>query len=190
MKKLIYSGMMILSLAVFMTSCADEAKTAADKVAGAANTAVDATKDAANATANAAKKAADAVVPTGPLTTMEFSESTFDFGTVDEGEKVSHTYSFTNTGKEPLIISNAKGSCGCTVPQWPKEPIAPGAKGEVTVEFNSKNKKGKRNQKVTLTANTEPAQSFIYLTGEVTPDPNAAPKATPNAAQPKIQVNQ
>ena len=190
MKKLIYSGMMILGFAVFMTSCADEAKTAANKVTDAAGTVASTTKDAASAAAKTVGDAAKAVVPTGPLTSMEFGESTFDFGTVDEGEKVSHTYAFINTGKEPLIISNAKGSCGCTVPQWPKEPIAPGAKGEVTVEFNSKNKKGKRNQKVTLTSNTEPAQTFIYLTGEVTPDPNAKPPATPNAAQPKIQVNQ
>jgi len=89
-------------------------------------------------------------VPAGPVTTVAFAENgTFDFGTVTEGEIVSHTFSFTNTGSEPLIISDAKGS------------------------FNSKNKKGARNQKVTITANTNPAQSFIYLTGTVNPDPNA-----------------
>ena len=98
---------------------------------------------------------------------MEFQYKQFDFGKIQEGEKVSHTYQFTNTGAEPLLISNAKGSCGCTVPQFPKEPIAPGESGEITVVFNSKSKKGKRNQKVTITANTSPAQTFIYLTGEV-----------------------
>ena len=112
--------------------------------------------------------------PAGPTTTMTFKETTFDFGSVPEGEKVSHTYNFTNTGNEPLILSNAKGSCGCTVPKWPKEPIAPGESGEIVVEFNSKNKKGKRNQKVTITANTDPAQTFIYLTGEVQPGEGAA----------------
>ncbi len=113
-------------------------------------------------------------VPAGPLTTIEFAESTFDFGTVTEGEMVRHTYSFTNTGSEPLIVSDAKGSCGCTVPSKPTEAIAPGGKGEIVVEFNSKAKKGQRNQKVTLTANTNPPQTFIYLTGMVNPDPNAA----------------
>jgi hypothetical protein len=105
--------------------------------------------------------------PTGPTTTMEFAETTFDFGTVEDGEVVAHTYNFKNTGSEPLILSDAKGSCGCTVPKWPREPIAPGASGNITVEFNSKGKGGKRNQKVTITANTNPPQTFIYLTGEV-----------------------
>ncbi len=108
-----------------------------------------------------------AAAPTGPTTTMEFNETTFDFGTVQDGEMVSHTYKFKNTGSEPLILSDAKGSCGCTVPKWPREPIAPGGSGEITVEFNSKGKGGKRNQKVTITANTNPPQTFIYLTGEV-----------------------
>lgn len=113
-------------------------------------------------------------VPTGPVTTIAFADNgSFDFGTVTEGEIVSHTFSFTNTGSEPLIISDAKGSCGCTVPSKPTAPIAPGEDGEITVQFNSKNKKGARNQKVTVTANTNPAQSFIYLTGTVNPDPNA-----------------
>lgn len=122
--------------------------------------------------------AAQPAAPAGPTTTMTFEETEFDFGTVNDGEKVSHTYTFTNTGDEPLILSNAKGSCGCTVPSWPREPIAPGATGEITVEFNSKNKKGKRNQKVTITANTNPPQSFIYLKGEVMPNANATPAVT------------
>ena len=122
--------------------------------------------------------AAQPAAPAGPTTTMTFEETEFDFGTVNEGEKVSHTYTFTNEGDEPLILSNAKGSCGCTVPSWPREPIAPGATGEITVEFNSKNKKGKRNQKVTITANTNPPQSFIYLKGDVTPSAGAAPAVT------------
>lgn len=118
--------------------------------------------------------------PVGPTTVMAFTETTFDFGTVNEGEKVAHTYKFKNTGNEPLILSDAKGSCGCTVPDWPREPIAPGAEAEVVVEFNSKGKKGKRNQKVTITANTNPPQTFIYLTGEV-----LSTEAAPN-----IQVTQ
>ena len=120
---------------------------------------------------------AQPAVPAGPTTSVSFNETTFDFGSVAEGELVSHTYTFTNTGNEALVLSDAKGSCGCTVPKWPREPIAPGQSGEITVEFNSKNKKGKRNQKVTLTANTNPPQTFIYLTGEVLAAEGAAAPA-------------
>jgi hypothetical protein len=123
----------------------------------------------------------EAAAPTGPTTVIEFAETTFDFGTVQDGEMVSHTYRFKNTGNEPLILSDAKGSCGCTVPKWPREPIAPGGSGEIVVEFNSKGKGGKRNQKVTLTANTNPPQTFIYLTGEVVGG---------DSGQPSIQVTQ
>lgn len=111
-------------------------------------------------------------IPNGPITEITFTETEFDFGTVNEGEKISHVFTFKNTGDVPLILSSAKGSCGCTVPRWPKEPILPGETASIEVSFNSKNKKGKRNQKVTLTANTNPAQSFLYLKGEVLYDVN------------------
>ncbi|MCB0598265.1 MAG: DUF1573 domain-containing protein [Phaeodactylibacter sp.] len=133
----------------------------------------------ADPNAAAQPAAQEAAVPTGPTTVMSFEETEFDFGTVAEGEKVSHTYKFKNSGDEPLILSNAKGSCGCTVPSWPREPIPPGGEGVVTVEFNSQNKKGKRNQKVTITANTNPPQTFIYLKGEVQgKEGDAAPMVT------------
>jgi len=125
------------------------------------------TKD--DATKADAKSAAKGIVsPTGPTTAMNFGESSFDFGTIDEGEKVSHVYKFENTGNEPLVISNAKGSCGCTVPKWPKNPIAPGESGEILVTFNSKGKTGKQTKRVTITANTDPAQTFLTITGQVT----------------------
>lgn len=124
--------------------------------------------------ANNATKTPAAEVPTGPTTTIEFEESEFDFGTIDEGEKVSHTYKFTNTGNEPLIIKDAKGSCGCTVPSWPKDPIAPGGTGEMLVEFNSKGKSGSQNKRVTITANTNPGQTFINIKGQVNKAETAA----------------
>jgi hypothetical protein len=102
-----------------------------------------------------------------PTATIEFEELTYDFGTVEEGTKVTHVFTFTNTSNEPLILSGVRGSCGCTVPQWPKAPVMPGETASITVEFNSKNKRGERRQKVTITANTEPAQTFIYLTGKI-----------------------
>lgn len=107
--------------------------------------------------------------PAGPMTDILFDEETFDFGTILEGEIIAHTFTFTNTGEEPLLISSAKGSCGCTVPAWPKDPIAPGETASITVEFNSKGKRGRRNQKVTITANTTLPQTFIYLTGDIEP---------------------
>jgi len=155
-------------MAVLAVSCASDASTAAADGKAALTTGADAVAKSVSDAATSAPTAKPAV-PTGPTTVMSFDATEFDFGTVDEGEKVSHSFSFKNTGDEPLILSNAKGSCGCTVPKWPKEPIPPGEDGEVTVEFNSKNKKGKRNQKVTITANTNPPQSFIYLKGEVNP---------------------
>ena len=107
--------------------------------------------------------------------TINFEETEFDYGTVDQGEKVNHIYKFKNTGSEPLIISNAKGSCGCTVPSWPKEPIPVGGTGEIAVQFDSKGKKGNQSKRVTLTANTDPAQTFLTIKGVVNAPEGEAP---------------
>ena len=182
--------LVVLALAAFafLASCnedgsADVRDAARDAVASTTSAANDAANMVKDGAQNAATTVANAV-PSGPTTVMSFDETTFDFGTVTEGEKVSHTYAFKNTGDEPLILQNAKGSCGCTVPQWPREPIPSGESGSITVEFNSKGKKGPRNQKVTITANTDPVQSFVALVGEVTPAAGA------ETAAPQIQVNQ
>ncbi|MEN0005223.1 MAG: DUF1573 domain-containing protein [Bacteroidota bacterium] len=161
----IKSGLFVLLAVVLVASCQNTNTDAVD--AARQRVENNAVQPANPTTATQQPAAQQPAVPAGPTTEMTFAETTFDFGTVEEGEKVAHTYSFKNTGNEPLILSNAKGSCGCTVPKWPREPIAPGDSAEITVEFNSKNKKGKRNQKVTITANTNPPQTFIYLTGEV-----------------------
>lgn len=105
--------------------------------------------------------------PSEPTAAITIEESIHDFGVVEEGTIVSQVFTFTNTSDQPLVISDARGSCGCTVPQWPHEPIQPGETASLTVEFDSKGKQGKRNQRVTLTANTSPPQTFLYLTGEV-----------------------
>ena len=105
--------------------------------------------------------------PAGPTTTMSFDNLEYDYGTITSGEKVQYAYKFKNTGSEPLIISNAKGSCGCTVPEWPKEPIAPGASSEILVQFDSSNKSGNQSKRVTLTSNTNPAQTFLTIKGVV-----------------------
>ena len=103
----------------------------------------------------------------GPTTTMQFEETVFDWGTIDEGDKISHIFTFTNTGDLPLIIKDAKGSCGCTVPVWPKDPILPGEKAVLEVQFNSKGKPGMQNKRITITANTDPAQTYLNIKGEV-----------------------
>lgn len=120
-----------------------------------------------NANENAPAKAKKVALPAGPLTTFEFETPEFNFGSVQEGEVVTHTFKFKNTGNEPLIISNAKASCGCTVPSWPKAPIPVGGSEEIVVKFNTKGKKNMQAKKVTITANTNPAQTFITLKGEV-----------------------
>jgi len=100
-------------------------------------------------------------------TTIEFEETTFDFGTITSGEKVNYVYKFTNTGDNPLLITMAKGSCGCTVPSWPKEPIMPGESGDIEVQFNSKGKSGRQSKRITITANTDPAQTYLTITGDL-----------------------
>lgn len=98
---------------------------------------------------------------------ITFDEKAYEFGEVAEGEVVEHTFSFTNTGKAPLIIQGARSTCGCTVPSWPEGPIAPGETGSLHVRFDTKNKKSRQVKPVTVTANTYPATTQVYLRGFV-----------------------
>lgn len=102
-------------------------------------------------------------------TTIKFDEYSHDFGTINEGDSPEHIFSFTNTGDNPLILEKCKGSCGCTVPNCPKNPIAPGEKGEIKVVFNSKGKKNSQTKKVTVTGNTDPGQTILTIKAQVTP---------------------
>lgn len=106
-------------------------------------------------------------IPEGSITTIKYEDADYDFGVADEGTVVKHVYKFTNTGTEPLVISNAKGSCGCTVPTWPKQPVPPGGKSEIVVEFNTKGKPGRQSKQVTVTANTNPTDTHLEIHGEV-----------------------
>ncbi len=112
---------------------------------------------------------ADEPTDTVNVAKMVFDQELYNFGEVDEGDIVKHTFTFTNSGKQPLLISNARSTCGCTVPQWPREPIAPGEKGEIKVEFNTKNKKNAQTKPITITANTYPATTKVSLKGFVKP---------------------
>lgn len=98
---------------------------------------------------------------------MKFEKETHDFGKIKQGEKVTYAFKFTNTGKTPLIIKDAVATCGCTKPEWPNTPIQPGAEGQVKVTFDSAAKMGLQDKQITITANTNPAQSMVHLIGEV-----------------------
>ena len=112
--------------------------------------------------------------PEGPLPTIEFETTDHDFGTINEGDVVKYTYKFRNTGEAPLIIQNAQGSCGCTVPAWTKDPIPAGGEGVITAEFNSAGKPNVQNKTVTVTANTWPKQTVLRFKAMVTPKDGAA----------------
>ena len=159
-------GFSLFALMLLFGAIACSQDTAAEDEAAAEETAVTTSSSTGDITVSSEPPAPE--VPAGPVTMVSFAENEFDFGTVDSGEKVEHDYSFTNTGTEDLIISNAKGSCGCTVPDWPKEPIPPGESGVIKVVFDSKGKKGPQSKRVTITANTNPPQSFLTIKGEVT----------------------
>ena len=99
--------------------------------------------------------------PEGPLATMQFESTDHDFGTIKQGDVVVHTYKFKNTGEAPLIIQSAQGSCGCTVPEWSKEPIPVGGTGFVTAKFDSQGKQDVQSKTVTVSANTFPKQTVL-----------------------------
>jgi hypothetical protein len=106
-----------------------------------------------------------AVAQTGAK--IEFNKETHDYGTIKNGADGACVFEFKNTGDSPLIISNAKGSCGCTVPEWPKEPIAPGAKGSIKVKYDTM-RAGEINKSVTITSNAvNAADKVVFIKGTV-----------------------
>ena len=98
---------------------------------------------------------------------IAFQATEYDFGRVVAGTKVEHTFKFENVGKAPLLIQQASASCGCTVPQWPREPIAPGATGEIRVAFDSEGREGVQSKTVTILANTQPNTTRLEIRGQV-----------------------
>ncbi len=177
MKNLVF---LILSLSIFMFSCQSDPKITGEEKSVEEVLTSDVIKKG-----NLEKDAKKEIPPAVPADTVnvgkiKFEEEVYDFGTIDQGESVEHTFKFKNTGVSPLVISNARGSCGCTVPKWPKEPIAVGETGEIQVKFNSAGKKGPQNKSVTLTANTWPVTTKINIKGNVNaPD---KPKTNTNTA--------
>ena len=129
-----------------------------------------------------------AVVPpafTGPKTAIQFAQMEYDFGVIDQNSTNPTTFSFTNTGDSPLIISDAKGSCGCTVPDYPRQPINPGETGEIKVVYKPGTQANQQQKTVTITANTEPATTVLRIKANVTPGEN-----TPIAGSTPLQVGE
>lgn len=156
MKKVIL-GLSLLSLVAFV-SCKDDAKSKVNEE----NVAAAAERDAT---------ASD-------FPTISFEEEEHDFGTIIDGTPVETVFTYTNTGKSPLVVSNIKSSCGCTVPQdWNKEPLAPGESAHFTVKFNGKGA-NQVSKTITLTTNTEKGTEMVKIKAFIQPDPNAPAKTT------------
>ncbi|HEX4886929.1 MAG TPA: DUF1573 domain-containing protein [Luteibaculaceae bacterium] len=102
-----------------------------------------------------------------PKTKIAFKETEHDFGKISQDSENKKVFSFTNTGTEPLVIQNAVGSCGCTVPTYSKEPIAPGKTGTIEVVYKPGSQKGAQTKTVTVTANTEPVTTVLYIKADV-----------------------
>jgi hypothetical protein len=115
---------------------------------------------------------------------FKFDKDEYNYGTIKQGDKVEYDFTFVNSGKEPLVITDAHGSCGCTVPTWPKEPIKKGEKGVIHVTFNSAGKMGMQDKTVTLNSNAKSNPKVLHLKGNVEAPP-AAPAEQKPAETPK-----
>ncbi len=126
------------------------------------------------------EQAEENAVPTeGPI--MTFETKTVDYGTIEQHGEPLRKLAFTNTGTEPLVIKNARGSCGCTVPEWPKEPIMPGESGEIEIRYAT-NRLGKINKTVKLTTNeVGVAPHVLKVVGMINkPDTENVPSSEPS----------
>ncbi|MEO8588524.1 MAG: DUF1573 domain-containing protein [Flavobacteriales bacterium] len=113
--------------------------------------------------------ATPAVVDNTPKTTAVFAKYEHDFGTIKQDTENKFVFTFTNTGSEPMIIESATGSCGCTVPSYPKAPIPPGGAGEIEVVYKPGKQENAQQKTVTVIANTEPKETTLRIKAQVTP---------------------
>ena len=156
----------LLAVSLLAASCnRDKTPEAGTQGMNATAAAADDTK--ANPTIDNPNVASDTEAPNPDAPVLTFAESQFDFGDIKPDSKVQHTFSFTNTGKTPLLIADATASCGCTTPSWTKEPVAPGAKGTLEVQFDSRGKQGLISKQVSVRANTQPSTTVINIKGNV-----------------------
>lgn len=172
-RRLIFSA--TIALAIIASACDNAASKIKSEGSNSSNsTAAASTGEAINNLNNDQQTISTTVDPNAPLPKFSFEEEKHDFGTIEEGTVAKYDFKFTNTGDSPLIISNASGSCGCTVPQWPREPIAPGETGIIHVEFNSNGRTGDQSKTVTLNANTVPNKKLLSIKAMVNPKPKQA----------------
>ena len=166
LKSFVFFGLLIL----LATACKDRdaEKKIAQLESRLAELEGEKSPDPATTTATPVAAAPEAK-PEGPLPVVEFETIEHDFGTINEGDIVEHTYSFKNTGEAPLIIQSAQGSCGCTVPDWSKDPIPAGGTGFVKAKFDTNGKTNAQNKTVTVTANTWPKQTVLRFKAMVLP---------------------
>ncbi|MCO4820220.1 MAG: DUF1573 domain-containing protein [Bacteroidetes bacterium] len=112
---------------------------------------------------------------------IEFEKVEHNFGKITEGTQATVTFSFTNTGNEPLVLNSVRASCGCTTPKWTREPVAPGATGEITAIYNSKGRPGNFTKTITVKYNGENGTQFLTIRGTV--------ESAPVDAAPPVQAN-
>ena len=134
-------------------------------MAGCQNTTDNATEGKVTPGEVANPATAEGQTTQGPILTFE--KEAHDFGKIMQGEKVSYNFKFRNTGNGNLLLTNASASCGCTVPEYTKEPVPPGGEGIVTVTFDSAGKEGKVSKTVTITANTVPNTKVLTISTEI-----------------------
>jgi hypothetical protein len=113
-------------------------------------------------------------------TSIHWLDSAKNYGNVNEGQKLALSFRFKNTGSKPLIIESVKPTCGCTVADYPKEPIASGEEGEITGVFDSMGREGLQNKHLTVRSNAEPADQDISFEVNVIPLPKGKDPAQPN----------
>jgi hypothetical protein len=108
-----------------------------------------------SASANAAEKSSD------QLTTIQWIDSVRNYGKINDGQVLEVSFRFKNTGDKPLVIENVQPECGCTAPEWSKEPVMPGQEGVINAKFNSSGKAGMASKNITITANTKGSKSHV-----------------------------
>lgn len=120
---------------------------------------------------------------------FSFTEESYDFGTVIEGVKATHVFKFTNTGNAPIVISGVRASCGCTTPEWPKEPIAAGKTGVIKAIYNSKGRLNAFNKSIRVSSNAVEATRTLYIKGNVVKEPPRVYSAAEKANSPKLSID-
>lgn len=153
-----------------LVSCKKESKetqgteTTTDSTAAATGATADSATTPATVEAGVASP-----VSNQPSTSIALAESNFDFGNIKKGNKVEHVYEITNTGNNPLVISEVKPGCGCTAPDFTKEPILPGKKGKITLHFDSTNFDGNVQKYADVFANVEKSPIRLTFTANIQP---------------------